>query len=68
MFLWTMKVYYDRDKKDYTVTAKNVKEMLKEMKLLKNAVIVVVNGTVVTEDYIFSKNDKVKVLSVVSGG
>ena len=63
-----MKVFYDREKKTTEVKAKTVKEMLKEMKILKNSVIVVVNNEVVTDDYLFKKEDKVKLLSVVSGG
>ncbi len=63
-----MKVHYDREKKDFDVKAKNVKEMLKELNILKNSVIIVVNKEVVTEEYSFKKTDKVKILSVVSGG
>ena len=63
-----MKAYYDREKKDYAFTAKTVKGMLKEIGLLQNAVIVTVNGEVVTEDYTFKEKDNVKILSVVSGG
>ena len=63
-----MKVYYDREDKTFAVKAKNVKELLKELKVLKNSVIVVVNAEVITEDYVFKKKDKVKILSVVSGG
>ncbi|MBI5798287.1 MoaD/ThiS family protein [Candidatus Woesearchaeota archaeon] len=63
-----MKVYYDREDKEYSIEAKNVRDMLKELKLLKNAVIVVVNDELVSEGYAFEKSDKVKILSVVSGG
>lgn len=63
-----MKVYYDREDKNYEVKAKNVKDMLKELKINKNSVIVVVNGTIVTEEYILKTKDKIKILSVVSGG
>ena len=63
-----MKVHYDREKKRVEVKAKNVKEMLKELKILQNSVIVVVNTEVVTQEYVFKKEDKVKILSVVSGG
>lgn len=63
-----MKASYDREKKDYEFTAKTVKGMLKELGIVRNAVIVVVNGEVVTEDYTFKEKDTVKILSVVSGG
>ena len=63
-----MKAYYDKDKKEYEFKALDVKSMLEEIKIMKNAVIVVVNDEVVSEDYKFKKEDKIKILSVVSGG
>lgn len=63
-----MKIYYDREDKTLEVKAKNIKEMLKELNILKNSVIIIVNNEVVTEDYTFKKEDKIKLLSVVSGG
>ncbi len=63
-----MKIVYDREKKTFDVKAKNVKDMLKELKIVKNSVIVVVNKELVMEEYVFKKDDKVKILSVVSGG
>ena len=63
-----MKAFYDREQKTYTVRAKTVDGMLKELKIPKNAVITVVNREVVTDAYTFKKGDDVKILSVVSGG
>jgi len=63
-----MKAYYDREKKTFEFKAKDVKGMLKELHILKNAVIVAVNKTIVTEDYQFKEKDEIKILSVVSGG
>jgi len=63
-----MKAYYDRVKKELNFKAKNVNEMLKELKIMRNTVIVVVNDEVINEDYNFKEKDKVKILSVVSGG
>lgn len=63
-----MKVYYDRENKTLEVQAKNVKDMLKKLKIIKNSVIVIVNNEVVTEEYQFKKKDTIKILSVVSGG
>lgn len=63
-----MQAYYDREKKEYSFHSSTVKEMLKELKILKNSVIVAVNGRVVTEDYCFVEGDEVRILSVVSGG
>ena len=63
-----MKAYYDRNRKEYTFNAKDVKGMLEEVGIMKNTVIVVVNNKVVSEDYKFKEEDEVKILSVVSGG
>jgi thiamine biosynthesis protein ThiS len=63
-----MKVYYDKDKKTYDFKSNTVSEMLKELNILKNSVIVAVNNEIVTEDYSFKSEDKIKILSVVSGG
>jgi thiamine biosynthesis protein ThiS len=63
-----MKAYYDRNKQQLEFAAKNVKGMLKELDILENTVIIVVNKEVVTKDYTFKKEDKIKILSVVSGG
>jgi len=61
-------VYYDKEKKNYKVKGKTVNEILKELKIKSNTVIVVINNTVVTEDKKINKEDKIKILSVVSGG
>tara|TARA_Y100000310_G_C20574364_1_gene759728 strand:+ start:976 stop:1167 length:192 start_codon:yes stop_codon:yes gene_type:complete len=63
-----MKAYYDKDKKTYNFTSTTVKDMLKEIKILKNSVIVAVNNEIVTDDYEIKEEDKIKILSVVSGG
>jgi sulfur carrier protein ThiS len=63
-----MKAYYDRAGKELLFKAKNVEEMLLELKIMKNTIIVVVNNEVVNENYKFKTNDKIRILSVVSGG
>jgi sulfur carrier protein ThiS len=63
-----MKVFYDKPKKYFEIKSKDVKSMLKELKILRNTVVVTANNELVDESYSFSKNDKVKILSVVSGG
>ena len=63
-----MKAYYDRAGKELSFKAKNVNEMLKELKIMKNTIIVAVNNEIVNEDYKFKEKDKVKIMSVVSGG
>ena len=63
-----MKAYYDRSKEEFEFSSTNVKGMLKELKIFSNTVIVAVNGEVVNENYEFKEKDKIKILSVVSGG
>jgi len=63
-----MKAYYDKDKEEHEFKSTNVKDMLKELKILKNTVVVSVDGELVTEDYKIKEKDKIKILSVVSGG
>ncbi len=63
-----MKAQYDRAGKELGFKAKNVEGMLKELKIMKSTVIVVVNNEVVNENYKFKEKDVVKILSVVSGG
>jgi len=63
-----MKIYYDKPKKHFEIKSKDVKSMLKELKILRNTVIITVNNEIVDESYVFAKTDKVKILSVVSGG
>ena len=63
-----MKAYYDKDKKTYDFESTTVKEMLQELKILRNSVIVAVNNEIVTDDYKIKEEDKIKILSVVSGG
>jgi len=45
-----------------------VGELLKKLGLLVEEYIVVVNGRVVTEDYVLRDGDEVKLYPVVSGG
>ncbi len=63
-----MKVHYDRENKTIETKSKTVKDLLKELKITRNSVIVVVNNEVVTEEYNFKTTDKINILSVVSGG
>src|SRR3989344_3142140 len=58
-----MKAYYDRIKKEMNFKAKNVNEMLKELKIMRNTVIVVANNEIVDEDYNFKEKDKVNIVS-----
>lgn len=45
-----------------------VLRMFEELALNREAYLVVVNGSLVTEDYRLNKDDEVKLIKVVSGG
>ncbi|BAI80085.1 conserved hypothetical protein [Deferribacter desulfuricans SSM1] len=50
------------------VQVKKVKQLFKELNLKENSVIVVRNDELLTEDDILNDGDKIKIISVVSGG
>ena len=49
-------------------TGTKVKDLLKQLKLNPEAFIVVRNSEVITEDEILQDQDKIELLSVISGG
>lgn len=63
-----MKVYIERDNRAVNENANTVAGLLEKLKINPVTVIVVKNGCLVTEDEKLSAKDKVKILSVVSGG
>lgn len=64
-----MEIQIDKPKKNIKKEFNGtVNELLIELKLNKETVIVVRNGELVTEDEILKNNDRIKILSVVSGG
>jgi len=64
-----MEVLVERDNKKIKVDFEGkVKDLLKKVKVNPAEVLVVINGELVTEEDKVKKNDKVKLLSVISGG
>jgi thiamine biosynthesis protein ThiS len=63
-----LKVFIEKEGKEKTVTAKTVAEMLNKLDINSETVIVVSNDEVITEDAKLNEKDKIKILSVVSGG
>lgn len=61
-------VYIERENKNINVKASNVIELLKNLEINKEVVLVVKNGTLVTEDETLQDKDKVELISVISGG
>ncbi|MBI2106397.1 MoaD/ThiS family protein [Candidatus Woesearchaeota archaeon] len=62
------KVFIEKENKTVSVEAKTVKEILEKLKINKEVVIISKNNELVTEDSKVSKSDKIKLLSVISGG
>lgn len=63
-----MEVLIERENKKVKVEAKTVEELLKKLKINSTTVIVSANDELVTEDYKLNKKDKIKIMSVISGG
>jgi len=63
-----MKVFIERENKTKEVRAKSVKEVLNKLGINPETVLTVVNDELVTDDKKLSEKDKIKVLSVISGG
>jgi len=62
-----MKVYYKRREFRFDESMSALK-LLKKLSLSANEVVVVKNGTIVTEDEMLSRDDEVKIINTVSGG
>ena len=62
------KVFIERENRNVNVKAKNVSELLKNLKINKEVVLVVKNGVLVTEEEKLNEKDKIELISVISGG
>ncbi|MFH1065025.1 MAG: MoaD/ThiS family protein [Nanoarchaeota archaeon] len=63
-----MPVYIESSGKNVNAKAPSVLALLKKLNINPVTVLVVKNGTLVTEDSKLSEKDNVKILAVVSGG
>jgi len=63
-----MEVLIERENKKVKSEARTVEELLKNLKINSTTVIVSANDELVTEDYKLNKKDKIKIMSVISGG
>lgn len=63
-------VFKERDNRTETVafSGKTVQELLQQIKINPETVIVVRNSEVITEQETLHDNDKLELLSVISGG
>jgi sulfur carrier protein ThiS len=64
-----MEIYIERTNKtiqdDFTGS---VQELLDKLHVLSDDVLVICNGSLVTEDEVLTNEDSIKLLSVISGG
>ncbi len=66
-----MEVFIEKDNKtiNYKIeNSKSLKEILNELKISLESVILVKNDEICLEDSVVKNGDKIKLLSVVSGG
>ncbi|MEM3373720.1 MAG: MoaD/ThiS family protein [Candidatus Woesearchaeota archaeon] len=64
-----MDIYLERENKKINIKFKGkVKDLLKRLNLNSEEVLVVKGEDLLNEDDILNDNDKVKIMSVVSGG
>jgi len=62
-----MKVTY-RDRQVELHGRRRVRDVIKEMGLVSQAVLAVRNGKLVTDDVMLDEDDEVKLVAVISGG
>jgi thiamine biosynthesis protein ThiS len=63
-----MKVYIEKENKYKNLSVKTVKELLDKLKINPTTVLVVVNDALVSEETNLNNKDRIKIISVVSGG
>ena len=64
-----MKIYIERSKEHKEFEFKgSVQDLLNNLKIISETVLVVRQGTILTEDEQLTNEDTLKILSVVSGG
>jgi len=62
-----MKIYYKGTEFRFDESMSALK-LLSKLSLNVNEVVVVKNGTIITEDEVLSRDDEVKIINTVSGG
>ncbi|MEK6916269.1 MAG: thiamine biosynthesis protein ThiS [Nanoarchaeota archaeon] len=64
-----MEVYIDKDNRQVTLKFNgNMGSLLNKLKINPETVIVVRENVLLTEDVVLKNSDKIKILSVISGG
>jgi len=63
-----MKIYIEKTNESKNIKAKTVKELLEKLKINSTTVIVTRNNELITEEEKIKETDKIRILSVISGG
>ena len=63
-----MKIYIEKTNESKDIKAKTVKELLEKLKINPTTVIVTRNNELITEEEKIKETDKIRILSVISGG
>ena len=61
-------VYLEKEEKTIKIDELSVKEILKKLKINPTTVIIAKNSELITEDAKLSKEDKISIIPVISGG
>lgn len=63
-----MDVFIERTRESKSISASSVSDLLSQLSINPETVLVTKNDELVTEEETLSSEDKVKILSVISGG
>ena len=61
-------VFIQRRKENHELNVNSISEIFDELKINENEVIIVRNDELITKDAKLKENDKIELLSVISGG
>lgn len=61
-------VFIQRRKENHELSVNSISEIFDELKINENEVIIVRNDELITKDAKLKENDKIELLSVISGG
>jgi len=63
-----LRVFIERENKNINVEARDIKDLMKKLKLNPETVLISRNNELITDDIDLEDNDEIKFLSVISGG
>ena len=63
-----LRVFIERENKNIDLEAKDIKDLMKKLKLNSETVLISRNNELITDDINLEDNDEIKFLSVISGG